>query len=398
MLMVSVSKRADQRTWQVRWRDDAGRQRSRQFSLKRDAEAHATEIRTRLESGTLTLTQREKATVGDAYASWVLAHPEWAASTRERNASVWKNHVAPRWSEVRLSKVTRAEVQRWIDELPGAQATRKKALSVLSGPLQLAVQDRWIARSPIADIRVGRREVPKRRRYLQWDQVQALEEAAAELGGSTWPQATAVIRTLAITGIRFGELAGLQRHDLDTRTRDLHIERSFTEVNGTLVESPPKNGNPRTIRVPRHVMDLLEPLCVDLNDQAHIFRSPKGQILRNRSVRRGWFDAAAAKIGVPDLTPHSLRHTAASIAISSGASALQVRNMLGHASASITLDTYSDLFDTDVGKAADAIDRAHAAYVHSRALQETRSQEERAAAEAAAAFVASSGDLSDHAF
>ena len=366
--------------------------------MKRDAEAHATEIRTRLESGTLTLTQREKATIGDAYANWVVAHPEWAASTRERNMSVWKNHVAPRWSEVRLSKVTRAEVQRWIDDLPGAQATRKKALSVLSGPLQLAVQDRWIARSPVLDIRVGRREVPKRRRYLTWEQVEELEAAAAEAGGARWPQAAATIRTLAVTGIRFGELAGLQRHDLDTRTRDLRIERSFTEVNGVLVESPPKNGSPRTIKVPRHVMELLEPACSGLEEWAHIFTSPKGQILRNRNARRGWFDAAAAKIGMPDLTPHSLRHTAASLAISSGASALQVRNLLGHASASITLDVYSDLFNSDIAKTADAIDQAHSAYVHSREMQELRRKEDRAAAEAARDFAARSGDLGDLAF
>lgn len=346
----------------------------------------------------MTLTQREKATVGDAYANWLLAHPEWAASTRERNMSVWKNHVAPRWSEVRLSKVTRAEVQLWIDDLSGAQATRKKALSVLSGPLQLAVQDRWIARSPVTDIQVGRREIPKRRRYLQWDQVQALEEAAAELGGSMWPQAAAVIRTLAVTGVRFGELAGLQRHDLDVRTRELHIERSFTEVNGILVESPPKNGSPRTIKVPRHVMELLEPACDGLDERDHVFTSPKGQILRNRNLRRGWFDAAAAAIGMPDLTPHSLRHTAASLAISSGASSLQVRNMLGHASASITLDTYSDLFDTDIAKAADAIDRAHAAHVHSRKTQELQREDERAAAEAARNYANTPGNLNELSF
>lgn len=145
-------------------------------------------------------------------------------------------------------------------------------------------------------------------------------------------------------------------------------------------------------------MDLLEPFCDGLEEKGHIFTSPKGQILRNRNVRRAWFNAAATAIGMPDLTPHSLRHTAASLAISSGASALQVRNMLGHASASITLDTYSDLFDTDIAKAADAIDRAHAAHVHLRKTQQLQREEERAAAEAARNYANMYGNLDDHAF
>jgi integrase len=60
------------------------------------------------------------------------------------------------------------------------------------------------------------------------------------------------------------------------------------------------------------------------------------------------FDPAMKAAGLSGITPHSLRHTAASIAVSSGANVKAVQRMLGHASAAMTLDVYADLFDEDM--------------------------------------------------
>jgi len=67
-----------------------------------------------------------------------------------------------------------------------------------------------------------------------------------------------------------------------------------------------------------------------------------------RNMRRDWFDAAATSAGLEGLTPHELRHTAASLAVSAGANVLAVQRMLGHSKPSVTLDVYSDLFDSDL--------------------------------------------------
>jgi hypothetical protein len=61
---------------------------------------------------------------------------------------------------------------------------------------------------------------------------------------------------------------------------------------------------------------------------------------------------------VPRITPHDLRHAAASLAVSAGANVKAVQKMLGHASAAMTLDTYSDLFDDDLEAVATALDQA----------------------------------------
>jgi hypothetical protein len=83
-------------------------------------------------------------------------------------------------------------------------------------------------------------------------------------------------------------------------------------------------------------------------------------VLRNRNARAAWFDAAARAIGEPGLTPHELRHTAASLAIRAGANVKAVQRMLGHASAAMTLDRYADLFDDDLDDVADRLDALRA--------------------------------------
>lgn len=73
--------------------------------------------------------------------------------------------------------------------------------------------------------------------------------------------------------------------------------------------------------------------------------------------RVGWFDPAAAAVGLGGLTPHEMRHTAASLAVSAGANVKVVQRLLGHASAAVTLDIYADLFDEDLDAVATMLDQ-----------------------------------------
>ena len=82
-----------------------------------------------------------------------------------------------------------------------------------------------------------------------------------------------------------------------------------------------------------------------------------GQYLQTRG---GWFWSAVRKAqkldpDFPMVTPHDLRHTAASMAISAGANPKAVQRMLGHASAAMTLDTYADLFEDDLDAVSDRL-------------------------------------------
>src|SRR4029434_1280963 len=90
-----------------------------------------------------------------------------------------------------------------------------------------------------------------------------------------------------------------------------------------------------------------------------VFTAPEGGVLRNTNFRPRFFDPAAEQAGLARLTPHELRHPTASLAVAAGANVKAVQQMLGHASAAITLDVYAGLFADDLDGVADQLDRAY---------------------------------------
>jgi integrase len=95
---------------------------------------------------------------------------------------------------------------------------------------------------------------------------------------------------------------------------------------------------------------------------ALIFVSRRGAVLRNLNFRRDVFDPAATAVRLDGLTPHELRHTAASLAVNAGANVKAVQRMLGHASAAMTMDVYSGLFEDDLDVVAERLDAGARVY------------------------------------
>jgi integrase len=81
-------------------------------------------------------------------------------------------------------------------------------------------------------------------------------------------------------------------------------------------------------------------------------------VLRVQNFRRNYSDRAAESVGLPGLVPHELRHTATSLAIAAGANIKAVQAMLGHASATLTLDRYGHLFGDELDAVAERLDVA----------------------------------------
>ncbi|HVR80450.1 MAG TPA: site-specific integrase [Acidimicrobiia bacterium] len=119
---------------------------------------------------------------------------------------------------------------------------------------------------------------------------------------------------------------------------------------------PSKTYEARTVIVPRFVIDPIAPLVAGKERGDPVFTAQRGGTLRLNTFRRRVFGPAAAAIGKPDLVPHDLRDTAASLAIGSGASIKAVQGMLGHASTAMTLDTYRSLSEEDQGALADRLE------------------------------------------
>ena len=108
--------------------------------------------------------------------------------------------------------------------------------------------------------------------------------------------------------------------------------------------------------MPRSLVELLRVACEGKTGEEVVFSAPGGGPLRRGNWRHRVFDPACAAVGLAGVTPHDVRHTAASVAIAAGANVKAVQRMLGHTSAAMTLDIYAGLFGEELDGVADALD------------------------------------------
>ena len=342
--------------WAVRWADLQGKEKERSFARKEDARKYADELTAQLTRGEYVGREHGRSTVETTHSAWRATQVRVKPSTLATRDVTWRAHVAQRWATVQVGDISKVDVAQWVSDLVGAGArapTVENALGVLRLVLEYAVDAGMIRANPCAGVKPPRRK-PRKHGYLTSPQVEALA-AAVEHGGP-------FIRLLAYTGIRWGEMAALRVEDIDVKRRRISISRSLTKAaGGRLVEGTPKTHEQRSVPYPAA---LDEDLAAAMDGKApgdRLFTSPSGYALRGDSYRPRFFkpalvkvQAAAAEKGedFPDITMHDLRHTAASLAVSAGANVKAVQRMLGHKSAAMTLDTYSDLFDDDLDEVA----------------------------------------------
>lgn len=162
----------------------------------------------------------------------------------------------------------------------------------------------------------------------------------------------ALVLTLAYCGIRWGEAAALRVHDVEFLRQRLSVSKSVTYVSSRPVEGPTKTGKARSVPVPPFVADALSVQCIGKSADDLLFPGYNGGFMTTQQPYRGWFANAVRRAGIQRVTPHDLRHTCASLAISAGINVLAVSRMLGHAQPSMTLDTYADLLPSDLDAVA----------------------------------------------
>ncbi|MGN6221690.1 MAG: tyrosine-type recombinase/integrase [Microbacterium sp.] len=268
--------------------------------------------------------------------------------------SAWRIHVQPVWGRREVGSVRHAAVRAWVTEMSGKRGavTVIRAYGVLASLLDDAVRDRRIRTNPARGIALPRKK-RKPRVYLTHSQVRALADQSAH------PD---VVYFLAYTGLRWGEATGLRLRDVDAVRRRVHVHENAVLVNGTLHVGTPKSHVSRSVPYPDFLAPVIESQMRGKARDQILFGDGVHHMLLPNS-RDGWFAGAVRRAQTldpdfPRLTPHDLRHTAASLAISAGANVKAVQRMLGHASASMTLDTYADLFDADLDLVANALSQA----------------------------------------
>jgi len=344
--MAWVRKRGD--SWQVLWRDPGGKQRSRSFRKKVDADRARRSIEADMDRGTWLDHAKGRQPLAGFAASWEASRdPALAQSTIDRDHSYLKRQVLPYFGRTPVAAITTADVRAWLNGDLGhlAPSTRAKALQLLRSVLDHAREAQAVAVNVASDVRPPRNASKALRQpqvLTEW-QVAELLDAAETVDESQ----AGVVWLMARGGLRIGEALAVKRSDIEGDT--LTVQRSMSRSEG--VKAPKSQAGVRTLTMPA---DLAARLHRHLTEQpAHIggwlFTGRQGAMLDYTRWRtRRWLPITDLA-GLPGANPHDLRHTTATRLVQvDGFGPAQLMAYLGHSDARTSLKLYTHLTAADL--------------------------------------------------
>jgi integrase len=343
--------------WRARHRQPGGTERARTFERKADAERWLASQETAKARGEW-IDPRLGLRPFDQWAwSWLRQATHLRPSSRARTESALRVHLLPRFGARAVASITTLDVRQLVADLDRAgqsPASVRKVYNTLSAVLRAAVEAGLLGRSPCVGIKLP---TPRKveQRYLTPEEVHRLAAAVPA-------RYRALILVGAYGGLRFGELAGLRVDRVDFLRRRLTVADTIVEVQGHLHHGPPKSGRTRAVTLPAVVIDeLAHHVAAFPPVDGLIFTTPTGRPIRRQQFRSRVWKPATTTAGLAGLRPHDLRHTAAALAIATGAHPKAIQDRLGHASITTTLDLYGHLLPDVDDQLADRLNAmAHA--------------------------------------
>ncbi|HVC15444.1 MAG TPA: site-specific integrase [Acidimicrobiales bacterium] len=346
--------------YEVRYRDPIGRPRRRRFDTKGAAKDHLATVRTKGLEGSYIAPELGRLTFGQWRAQWWATKIDLRARTLTRYERDLRLHIGPRFDRHQLAKITRTEVQAWIADMRAAgvpDSAIRRRFSVFRKIMADAVADERIVKSPCRGV-----TLPQVRRL---EIVVLTAEEVAQLAAAMPAWCRSFVWVAAYTGLRWSEMIGLRRRDVDLLRRRITVSRQIVEVGSRFrgFDEPKTDAGKRVVDLPPFLCEILEGQLerAQPGPDGLVFVNTRGNPPHLSSFTSQSWRRARAKIGRPDLRWHDLRHTAVALRIALGAHPKQIQETMGHSSITVTLDIYGNLFPTLGESVADGLEATYRA-------------------------------------
>ena len=294
---------------------------------------------------------------------------ELAQSTYKRYCRMLETRLLPYFGRFYINKIKPTDIMKFYDLLEkDTQLVRKKGNNgsktkkplsgktilehhrLLRAMLHKAVYWQLIVANPAERVQPPKARKPKRRSYDD-EQTKILLENLELLSSEDTKYKVAIILTV-FTGVRLGELMGLEWQDVDFKNGIISINRSSQYLSdmGVFTKVPKTESSIREIAIPEFIISLLEEYKLWYEEQKSVygelwtnsdrlFVQADGKPMHPSTISK-WFVKYVGQIGLPVINFHGLRHTNASLLVAQNIDIAVISARLGHAQISTTLDFY----------------------------------------------------------
>ena len=294
---------------------------------------------------------------------------ELAPSTYKRYCRILETRLLPYFGHFYINKIKPTDIMKFYDLLEkDTQLVRKKGNNgsktkkplsgktilehhrLLRAMLHKAVYWQLIVANPAERVQPPKARKPKRRSYDD-EQTKILLENLELLPNEDTKYKVAIILTV-FTGVRLGELMGLEWQDVDFKNGIISINRSsqYLADMGVFTKVPKTESSIREIAIPEFIISLLEEYKLLYEEQKSIygelwtnsdrlFVQADGKPMHPSTISK-WFVKYVGQIGLPVINFHGLRHTNASLLVAQNIDIAVISARLGHAQIRTTLDFY----------------------------------------------------------
>jgi integrase len=343
----------------IRWREGTRHKRKRGFRTRTEAAEALARIRVGLGDGTLV--EKRRAGVGFDHVAkeWLRLHSKAALRSHDLNEMNYRVHVEPFFGDCPLSAVTSTRVLELRAHLQAKTRTRKQrdaagdvrgveyklaartvnlVSALVRSILRFAVANGHIPVAPTERLGRGRLMLKVEKAKLappieRPGDVGRLLEAIRDLR----PDRFAMFATFLYTGARKGEVCGLRWANVDLDRRVVMIRHSYAE-------GQTKSGAHREVPLPSPLVDVLRRHRLDEPYQGElVFPNDRGEAYTKNGKLEDVLHAALARVGLPQIRVHDLRHVYASHFVMAGGSIFDLQRNLGHHSVAFTAAVYGHL-------------------------------------------------------
>jgi integrase len=339
--MAHIRKHPKVDRWQVRYKDPLGKERSKNFKRKADAEAFSSTVTADVLRGDYLDPTAGRTTFAHYVEVWESTRTDLARSSRDRDHSYLASMILPTFDRRRVAFIKTSEVTRWLAGLSQAPSTKRLALRILFSVLEVARLDGAFKVNPAADVKPPKVGQSQKGRALTDDELSNVLDAAEVVDSRT----AAMVWLMARCGLRIGEAMALHRTDIDFASNTVTVSSSMSRREGLQPLKGREVGESRTIPMPPDVASRLkEHLAAQtVSDlSGFVFVAARGGVVRYDNWRTRIWSRIVTEADVGAVTPHDLRHTCATRLFQVDRwNPAEVQAFLGHSDPRTTLATYT---------------------------------------------------------